>query len=214
MDNIIITIGREFGSGGKYIGERLAEELGIKFYDKELIERVSKESNISVNVLEKLDEKRDGSFWSNLALSAFSTMDSVNSLVEMPFNEKYFIEQANVIEKIGETESCVIIGRCSNIILRDNKNAVHIFLYASNMDFKVKRKMKYEGIDEKKAKHLIHKTDKERAAYYNYFTNETWGDKSGYDLCIDTSKIGVEKTVEMIKEYVKLKRDGESCQKA
>lgn len=206
MDNLIITIGREFGSGGKYIGERLAQDLGIKFYDKSLLERVAKEKNIDINLLEEVDEKQKQSFWYTLAMSSFSSVDSVNSLTPIPTNETYFIEETKVIEEIAQTESCVLIGRCSNMVLRNHPNAVHIFVYASEEQFKINRKMKYEGLTEKEAEKKIRKIDKQRATYYNYFTNEIWGDKAGYDLCIDTSKIGVDKTIELIKEYIKLKK--------
>ena len=201
----VITIGREFGSGGKYIGERLAQRLQMNLYDQELLQKVSSEKNIDIELLKNVDEKQKNSFWYTLAMSSFSSTESVNSLTELPTNDKIFIEEAKVIEELAEKESCIIIGRCSNVILRDHPNAIHIFVYSSDMDFKVNRKMKYGNLDEKTARKLIAKTDKERASYYAYFTNEVWGDKKSYDLCIDTSKIGVEKTVELIEHYVRSK---------
>lgn len=207
MNNLVITIGREFGSGGKYIGEKLAERLGIKFYDKELLKRVSEENHIDMQLLERADEKQKQSFWYTLAMASFSYTDSVNTLTELPSNEIYFADQAKVMEEIANTESCVIIGRCSNFILRNNPNAIHIFVYASDFNFKVNRKMKYGDLTQKEATHLIHKTDKERAAYYSYYTDEDWGDKKGYDLCIDTSKIGVDKTVDLIIDYISKRKE-------
>ena len=200
---MIITIGREFGSGGKYIGERLAEELGMKLYDEELIERVSKEKNIDVNLLNQNDEKHKQSFWYTLAMSSMSMYDSVNSLTELPADDKYFIEISKVIEEIAEEGNSVIIGRCSNIILKNRKDVVNVFVYSSDEKFKIARKVEFAGLDEKKALKLMHKKDKERAAYYNYYTNKTWGGKESYDLLIDSSRFGIDNTVELIKEYIK-----------
>lgn len=202
MNNLVITIGREFGSGGKYIGERLAEELNLKFYDKSLLERVSKESQIDLSLLEETDEKEKNRFWYSLAMASFSNGNSANSFVGLPNNQKYFIEETKVIEEIAETENCIIVGRCSNHILKNHPNAIHIFLYAQDMVFKVERKLKYGNLTQKEAVKLIQKTDKERAAYYEYFTDGKWGDKSEYDICIDTSKLGVDQTIELLKLYV------------
>ena len=200
---MIITIGREFGSGGKYVGERLAEELNMKLYDAELIERVSKEKNIDINLLNENDEKHKKSFWYTLAMASMSMSDSVNSLTELPDDDKYFIEQSKVIEEIADEGNAIIIGRCSNVILRNRKNVVNIFIYSSDEKFKMERKMEFQGLDEKKALKLMSKKDKERAAYYNYYTNEKWGSKDGYDLLIDSSKLGIENTVKLIKDYIK-----------
>lgn len=210
LDNqLIITIGREFGSGGKYIGEQLAKHYNIKLYDNELLKRVSNEENIDMKLLEEADEKQKSSFWYTMAMSSLSTTDSVNSLTDLPSNDAIFIKQAKVIEEIAEKESCVIIGRCSNRILKDNKNVINVFIYATDMDFKIARKMQYANLSKNKAEKLILKNDKERANYYNYYTNEKWGDRSGYDLFIDTSKIGVDNAVELIEEYVEIQRKKE-----
>lgn len=200
---MIITIGREFGSGGKYIGERLAEELNMKLYDEELISRVSKERNIDIHLLNENDEKHKKSFWYTLAMASMSMSDSVNSLTELPSDDKYFIEQAKIIEEIADEGNAIIIGRCSNVILKDRKNVVNIFVYSSDEKFKINRKVEFAGLDEKKALKLMHKKDKERAAYYNYYTNQTWGGRESYDLLVDSSRLGIDKTVELIKEYVK-----------
>lgn len=200
---MIITIGREFGSGGKYIGERLAEELNMKLYDEELIERVSKERNIDINLLNENDEKHKKSFWYMLAMASMSMSDSVNSLTELPSDDKYFIEQAKVIEEIADEGNAIIIGRCSNVILKDRKNVVNIFVYSSDEKFKINRKVEFAGLDEKKALKLMHKKDKERAAYYNYYTNQTWGGRESYDLLVDSSKLGIENTIKFIKDYLK-----------
>ncbi len=203
---MILTIGREFGSGGKYIGERLAKELNMKFYDAELIERVSQERNIDIHLLNENDEKHKKSFWYTLAMASLSMSDSVNSLTELPSDDKYFIEQAKVIEEIADEGNAIIIGRCSNVILKNRKNIINLFVYSSDEKFKIARKMEFAGLDEKKAIKLMHKKDKERAAYYNYYTNQTWGARDSYDLLVDSSKLGIENTIQFIKDYVKYKK--------
>lgn len=203
---MVITIGREFGSGGKYIGERLAEELNLKLYDKELLSKVAEESGMDLTVLEEMDEKQEQSFWYTFAMSMYS-QDSLETLSEIPSNEKIFIEQAKIIEDLAAKEDCIIIGRCSNVILRNKPNVLNVFVYSSELDFKVKRKMKYGNFEnELEAIKTIEKVDKERENYYNYFTKENWGDRKYYDLMIDTSKLGVDGSVELIKEYLKLKK--------
>ena len=203
---MIITIGREFGSGGKYIGERLAEELGMKFYDAELITRVSRERNINIRTLNENDEKHKKSFWYTLAMASMSMYDSVNSLTDLPEDDKVFIEQSKVIEEIADEDNSVIIGRCSNVILKNRKNAVHVFIYAQDENFKLQRKVEFAGLDEKKALKLMKKKDKERAAYYNYYTNRVWGARESYDLLVDSSRLGIENTIKLIKEFVLMKK--------
>ena len=203
---MVITIGREYGSGGKYIGERLAEELNLKLYDKELLNKVAEESGMDLNVLEQMDEKQEECFWYTFAMSLYQ-QDSLETLTEIPSNEKIFIEQAKIIEELSNKEDCIIIGRCSNVILRNKPDVLNVFVYSSEMDFKVKRKMQFGSFEsELEATKAIERIDKERETYYNYFTKENWGDRKSYDLMIDTSKIGVDKAVELIKEYLKLRK--------
>ena len=202
---MVITIGREFGSGGKYIGELLAEELNLKLYDKELLNKVAEESGMDIDVIEQMDEKQEESFWYTFAMSLYA-QDSLDTLSEIPSNEKIFIEQAKIIEELAEKEDCIIIGRCSNVILKNKPNVLNVFVYSSELDFKVKRKMQFGNFeDELEAIKAIERVDKERETYYNYFTKGNWGDRKSYDLMIDTSKIGVDNAVELIKEYLKLR---------
>lgn len=200
---MIITIGREYGSGGKYIGERLAEELNMKLYDSELIDRVSKERNIDINLLNENDEKHKNSFWYTLAMASMASYESINSLTELPSDDKYFIEESKVIEEIADEGNSIIIGRCSNVVLQNRKDVVNIFIYSSDEKFKIDRKVEFAGLDEKKALKLMHKKDKERATYYNYYTNKIWGARDSYDLLVDSSKLGIENTVKFIKDYIK-----------
>ena len=203
---MVITIGREFGSGGKYIGERLAEELNLKLYDKELLSKVAEESGMDLDVLEEIDEKQEQSFWYSFATSLYS-QESLETLGEIPSNEKIFIEQSKIIEDLAEKDDCIIIGRCSNIILKNKPNVLNIFVYSSELDFKVQRKMKYGDFENVlEVIKTIERVDRERQTYYNYFTKSDWGDRNNYDLMIDTSKIGVENSVKLIKEYLKFRK--------
>ena len=203
---MVITIGREFGSGGKYIGEKLAEELGMQLYDKEILNKVSEESGIDLKVLEEVDEKQEQSFWYTFARSMYSSADSILMMDEIPSNEKLLIEQAKVIEELSEKENCIIIGRCSNLILKNRPDVLNVFVYSSDIDFKINRKMKYDNFSDKnEASKAIQRIDNERAAYYNYFSPTIkWGDKEGYDLMIDTSKYGVDAAIKIIKEYANI----------
>lgn len=204
---MVITIGREFGSGGKYIGEKLSEELGIKLYDKEILSKVADQIGIDLEVLESIDEKQEQSFWYTYAMGIYSSQESIENLYEVPSNEKLFIEQAKIIEELAEKEDCIIIGRCSNVILKNKPNVLNIFVYASDMNFKINRKMQYGDFkDIYEAEKMIETTDEERAKYYNHYTNKVWGNKDDFDLLIDTSKIGVDNTVKLIKDYINLKK--------
>lgn len=204
---MVITIGREFGSGGKYIGEKLAEELGIKLYDKEILTKASEEMGIDLEVLESIDEKQEQSFWYTYAMEMYSSQESIENMTEVPSNEKLFIEQAKIIEELAQKEDCIIIGRCSNIILKNKPNVLNIFVYAKDVNFKINRKMKYGNFkDVYEVEQMIKTTDEERAKYYNYYTGKEWGNKDDFDLLIDTSKIGVDNTVKLIKDYIDMKK--------
>jgi len=197
----VISIGREFGSGGKYIGEEIAKRFNIKCYDNELLSKVSEEFNIDMKMLEEVDEKQKSSFWYSFATNYVFTNNKEVSPISAEDN--LFLKQAKVIENLYEKENCVIIGRCSDYILKDKSNVISVFVYASDEEFKAERKAKFENISVKDAKAKIKKVDKERAKYYNKFTFTTWGDKANYDICIDTSKLGVDKAINILEEYIK-----------
>lgn len=192
--NYIITIGREYGSGGRYIGEELAKRLHIHFYDHSLLEKVVEHSGFCMDYVKENDEKKENFF------SYFSFNGSYNDLSA---SQKVSIAEFNTIKKIAETESCVIVGRCADYVLKDYPNVVNVFIYAK-MEDKVKRAVKYYGIDEKKAEEIIMKKNKMRASYYNFYTNQKWGKASCYDICLDSS-IGICETVEVILQYVQKK---------
>lgn len=199
---MVITIGREYGSGGKYIGEQLSQRLGIKLYDESLLEKVAEDEHIDIHLLQENDEKKKDSFWSTISLTSYPSVLSQNDLSN---NERAFLKTAKVIEKLSENENCIIIGRCSNRILKERDYVLNVFVYSADMEFKKQRKMKLDNLSEKEVEKKIKKMDKERATYYNYHIGGTWGNKKEYDLCIDTSKVGVENTIELIETYYKLK---------
>ena len=200
---IIITIGREFCSGGMEIGKKLAEKLGIDFYDKELISLAAKKSGFIENIFENADEKPTNSFLYSIAMGVPSATGMLIQNSDFLTNDKLFSIQSEVIKNIAEKGSCVLIGRCSNYILREEKDILSIYLHA-NMDFRIKRLLEVEkkDINPKDAESFINKTDKKRANYYRYYTGNEWNVATNYDLCLDTSKLGIEKTVEQIYNYI------------
>lgn len=201
----VITIGRQYGSAGHAIGALVAEKLGYPFYDKQLVEIAAKNSNISDETVKHIDEKATSSLLYSLASGSYSLRGINGPLYyEMPLNDKLFLAQSEVIKEIASKESCVIVGRCADYVLDDaeNVNLINVFIYA-DMDFRVKRVMETFEITEKQAKDKINKTDKQRKTYYSYYSNRDWGKMSNYDVCLNTSKIGIEKSAEMIANLVR-----------
>jgi putative MATE family efflux protein len=200
-EKFVISIGREFGSGGKYIGQELAKRLNIKCYDDELLNKVATDYNIDKEMLEKVDEKQKSSFWYGFATNyVFSNNDEVSPISA---DDNIFLKQAKVIEDLYDAkESAIIVGRCSDYILRDKVNVIKLFIYSSDMDFKINRKAQYENLNKTIAEKKIRQKDKERAEYYKHFTSQTWGDRDNYDLCIDTSKLGIDETIDVLENYI------------
>lgn len=200
-ERFVISIGREFGSGGKYIGQELAKRFNIKCYDNELLAKVSENYNIDMKMLEKVDEKQKSSFWYSFATNYAFSKDG--EVLPISAEDNLFLKQAKVIEDLYDAESCIIVGRCSDYILKDKENVIKLFIYSSNNDFKINRKVKYENITLKDAEKKIKQTDKQRAEYYKHFTSKTWGDKNNYDICVDTSKIGIDETIDILENYIR-----------
>lgn len=201
MANQIITIGREFGSGGLYVGEELAKRLGVKLYDKELLQQAAKESGFCEEIFENHDEKPTNSFLYSLVMDTYSANGySTASFLDMPLNHKVFLAQFETIKKIAEHESCVIVGRCADYALAGNPNCINVFIKA-DMDYRIKLVAKRANLTENKAKDMIIKQDKQRASYYNYYTSKKWGDSKSYDLCLDSGKLGVDGCVDMILKF-------------
>lgn len=195
-EKFIITVGRQLGSGGRIIAKELSQILGISFYDKELIQRVSIESGVSSKFFEKADESVNPALTGGLLTDFFQDV--------FLSNESLFQLQSDVIRKITETESAVFVGRCADYVLRDHPRSVHLFISA-NIDDRVERLAKYQGISAEKSLALIEKTDKKRASFYSYYSNKTWGAAKSYDLCINTSALGMDATTGFALDFVRKK---------
>ena len=201
MANKIYTIGREFGSGGREVGEKLAAKLGIKLYDKELLQQAAKDSGFCEEIFENHDEKPTNSFLYSLVMDTYSVSGySAAPFLDMPLNHKVFLAQFETIKKIAEKESCVIVGRCADYALSDNPDCINIFIHA-DLDVRIKNVSRNLNITENKARDIINKTDKQRASYYNYYTSKKWGDSKSYNLSLDAGKLGTDNCVEMILKF-------------
>ena len=201
-DNLIITIGREYGSGGHEIGQKIADELGIKCYDRELLELAAKDSGLCPEIMENHDEKPTNSFLYSLVMDTYSMgFSSTSTFVDMPINHKVFLAQFDAIKKLADRESCVIVGRCADYALEDYPNLVSVFIKAP-LSSRVTRIMERNNVSEDKAFEMIAKRDKKRASYYNYYSSKKWGEAKSYDLCLDSSKVGIEGSIQVIKAFI------------
>lgn len=191
--HIVITISREYGSGGRYVGKLVADTLGIKLYDKEFITRLASETGMSESYIEKNEQKRN-------------VLETLNNgyYAGLSGSDELFIKEVELIKKIAQNESCVIIGRCADFILKDNKDVINVFLYSS-MEDKIKRATTIYGIDDKKAKKEINKVNKLRKTHYKHYTGRQWGIPNNYDICINSDKYGVEKTADIICDIINSK---------
>lgn len=192
LENIIITINREYGSGGRYVGKLLAEKLGIKLYDKDLITLVSNESGLSASYIEENDEISKGKLLPTFNSQYYNNLTNDDNL---------FIAETNAIKEVAEKGACIIIGRCADYILKDKENVLKIFIYSTDEN-KAIRAVQYYGIDEKDALKEINKINKAREKHYNYYTGQKWKDINNYDFIINVDTLGVEKTAEFIKDIV------------
>lgn len=200
--NSIITIGRQFGSGGHEIGEKLAEFYGIKFYDKELLARAAKESGFCEEMIHVHDERPTNSFLYNLVMDTYSFGYHSASYPDMPISQKVFLAQFDTIKKIADEGPCVIVGRCADYALGEYENCIRLFIYGDETS-RIQRIQKKYDLKESKAKDTIIKKDKQRQSYYNYYTAKKWGRADSYDLCINSSILGIDGTVQIIVEYIK-----------
>lgn len=201
MAKIIYTIGREFGSGGKDVGQKLAEKFGISFYDKELLTRAAAESGLCEEIFHMQDEKPTSSFLYSLVTDTYSMSNyHGNTYIDMPLSQKVFLAQFDTIKRIAKEESCVIVGRCADYALSDEPNCINAFIYADK-NYRIKRVAHDLGVSESKAKDMVNRTDKERASYYNFYTNKKWGDSRSYDLALNSEKLGIDGCVDMLIRY-------------
>lgn len=199
--NTIITIGRQFGSAGREIGEKVAAHFGIPCYDKELLSRAAKESGFCEEMIETHDERPTNSFLYNLVMDTYSFGYNASSFVDMPISHKIFLAQFDTIKKIASEGPCVIVGRCADYALSDYANSIHLFIYGEEQT-KIKRIMAKYDLTEAKAKDMIVKKDKQRQSYYNYYSSKKWGRADSYDLCINSSLLGIDGTVKLIVQAV------------
>ena len=208
----IITISREFGSGGAEIGRMIAERLNIKCYDKEMLDRAAADSGICQELLESHDEKPTKSFLYSLVMDAYSFGYQTAGYNDMPINYKIFLAQFDAIKKIAEEGPCVLIGRCADFALEDNPNVLSVFI-RGDLEDRINRISKLRDITPEMAREVILKADKKRASYYNYYTNKRWGAAESYDVCINSSTLGIEGTVRAILKFAALKEQAENSQK-
>lgn len=196
MANTIVTISREYGSGGREIGQKLAKELGFSFYDKELLKLVAEKSGIQEKVLQKADETA-----SNPLFAPYYPP----SIDPGSLNDRVFKMQADLIREKADTENCVIVGRCANYVLEDRENVFRVFIYA-DLDKRINRIMSRNGIaDRDVALKLIKKIDKQRRSYYQFYSEMKWKRTEGQDLMIDSGLLGIDGTVELLKKMVEIK---------
>ena len=201
MKNVVITIARQYGSGGREVGHKIAEILGIKCYDRDLITLAAEKSGLSEEALHHADEKAASSLLYTLVMSSnmyHSNVDRFN----VPINDKLFCVQSEIIRDIAQRESCVIVGRCADYVLAEHPRVVRVFLYA-DFENRVKKICAEESISEADARERIVKTDKRRANYYNYYSGQKWGKIDNYDLALSTDKLGPEGTARFIVEYAR-----------
>jgi len=199
--NTVITIGRQFGSAGREIGEKLAQYFGIPFYDKELLTRSAKESGFCEEMIQNHDERPTNSFLYNLVMDTYSFGYNASSFVDMPISHKVFLAQFETIKKIASEGPCVIVGRCADYALADFKNSVHLFIYADEAA-RINRVMEKYKLSEAKALEMMNKKDRQRQSYYNYYSSKKWGRADSYDLCINSSILGEDGTVKLIIQYI------------
>ncbi len=188
--HLVITIAREYGSGGRYIGRLIADKLGIKFYDKDFIKKIAEKTGLTEEYVEKNEQSKN-------TLSALNSTGLTNQ-------DELFINESREIEELANKESCVIIGRCADFVLKDRNDVIKIFVY-SNIKDKINRATKFYGIDKEKAEKEIKNVDKSRAKHYKYYTEREWKDYSNYDICINSDLLGVEKVADLICEMIKQK---------
>ena len=191
--NNIITITRQYGSGGHNIGKALSERLGIPFYDKELISLAAKESGISPEVFENVDEKATNSLLYSLSLGLYNYGNGFSSMGDLPVNDKLYILQHKIIKQLANKGPCVFVGRCAD----------YIYIYA-DIDVRTKRAVERQSIDPARAKQAVLKADKNRANYYSFYSGKKWGLADNYDLCINSTALSTEQAVDIICEYLNI----------
>lgn len=200
MDKII-TIGRQYGSGGREIGQKIAEHYGIPFYDNELITRAAKESGFAEETFARAEDKATNSLLYSLAMGINVYGNQDFGFSGLSLDDRIFLAQSDMIRKVADEGPCVIVGRCADYVLKEREDVVNLFIKAS-MSFRLERVVKEYGEEQKKAADVILKNDKRRANYYNYHVGERWSDLNNYDLVIRSDLAGIDRSVSCICEYL------------
>lgn len=204
MDNVVITIARQYGSGGKTVGKMLAEEMGIPWYSRDILKMASEESGINEQLFMQSDEKLKNSLFKRIAPDIYTGELIPPESSDFVSAKNLFNYQAEVIKRLAKTQSCVIIGRAADFVLKDYPNVVSVFVHGSE-EFNLARAMEQNSMTEEEMKRFIAKTDKYRAEFYKHYTGREWTDARNYDLCLNSSKLGFEKCVEEIRAYIKVR---------
>lgn len=203
-DTVIVTIARQYGSGGREVGEKLAKNMNMEYHDKSLLSIAAEKSGISIEALKNADEKATPSLLYSVAMGAMGMMPfTLGMPYDTPINDKLFICQSEIIREEAQKGPSVFVGRCADFVLEGIPGLVRVFIYA-DIDTRAKTIAARKGVDVGEAKNMAVKTDKKRANYYNYYTSRKWGRAENYDLMIDTSKIGTGGAAKLIEEYIKL----------
>ena len=203
MKKKIVTISRQYGSGGRYIGKKLSEKLGIPCYDEKLIDMVAKESGFAQDFVAEKGERMTGSLLFNIAssLSFANNVFSTNNGVTL--QDEIYFTQNRIIKELADKGPCVIVGRCADYILREREDCLNVFIFADN-ESKIERAEKYFNITREEAPAVLKKKDKARANHYKYYTDQEWGMASNYDLCLNSGLIGIEGCVKAIQQVLEL----------
>jgi cytidylate kinase len=209
-NNTIITISREFGSGGHEIGKKLSDKLDISFYDRDLIGLAAQKSGMSREIFENVDETAQNPFFSTYASGPYIASGRFSALNDVSMNDQLFFIQSDVIRSLASEESCIIVGRCADYILREFPGVINVFIFA-DLQARIEKIARIHDISEHEAKNIAHKTDKRRANYYNYYSGKKWGRANSYHLSIDSGVTGLDNTVELINQYVTLRKNAGEC---
>ena len=191
--NMIITIGREFGSGGRELGRRLAENLGIAYYDQEIVTEIAKRTELSERYIQQIISRRPITSYPITTVHSFHPVS--NPLMEQSCT--VFQEQCSILQEMAEKSDCVIVGRCADYILREHANCMNVFVHANKED-RIRRSVAKKDCEERKAADFVTKKDKQRANYYNFYSNKRWDDLQNYDITIDTSRFSLDEAVELL----------------
>lgn len=205
-ENIVITVARQYGSGGKTVGKMVADKLGIPFYSREILRMASEESGINEKLFGAADERLKWSSLFRISKSVYEGELLPPDSDDFTSTRNLFNYQAKIIKKLAETESCVIVGRCADYVLRNYPNVMSVFVHADR-EFCLARAMERNSMTVREMERFIGKTDKYRGEYYKYYTGQDWWDARHYDLCLDSGKLGFEKCMEEILSYRKIRFD-------